>query len=665
MATALLLVAGLWMLRLYWRGVGCWRRAVIYSALTWGALVVASTEILSATERLAPGPLIASWCGIIVALAMVDCWRSSRRARGNVSESRPSQSPPSLEHGPATFPLLPAAALCVVIALVAITAILSPPNTYDSLTYHMPRVMHWVQQKSVHHYPTGNDRQLWNSPWSEFAIAQTVILSGGDRLANLVQFGSMLVGLAAVSLIAKQFGAGPRGQFLAAMVAATIPMAVLQGSSTQTDWNVSCWVVCLLATLIDAVQNLKNDSQVSKFNPAVYLAAGTSLGLALLTKGTAYIFCAPLVGWLAWSSVRRPRWNNVFGVALVPLLAVLINAPHWSRNVEQFGSPLAPPGTSASLRNETTDPRFWLSNLIRDAAVHFHLRSRTLDDLLVIRPINKLHHWIGIDASDPRTTIANESFSIPTLSTHEDYAGNPLHVLLLVGAVVIAARDAMRSRNSSLGWYAAALLGMALLFAAALKWQIWTSRLQLPLFVAGAPLIAVAFWRHARSATANLWAAGLLICALPFALGGAPRALVGRNNVWTTSRADLYAVGLPNHVRRNYEEAVRRIQAAGMRDVGMMLDYNAPEYLLWVALNPSGQGPIQIHHVPPDGPLVRVGQRPAVPPPELLLVARSDGSARVETGGQVFNVVWSSGELALFQSQQLVAGVDPRLTLRR
>ena len=58
-------------------------------------------------------------------------------------------------------------AICGVVAVVVIagvTAIVAPPNTYDSMTYHLPRVMHWIQHQSVGHYPTHIPRQLHFPP---------------------------------------------------------------------------------------------------------------------------------------------------------------------------------------------------------------------------------------------------------------------------------------------------------------------------------------------------------------------------------------------------------------------------------------------------------------------------------------------------------------------
>src|SRR5262249_2538151 len=122
------------------------------------------------------------------------------------------------------------AGVVIIAATTGFIALVAPPNTWDSLTYHMSRVMHWAQNRSVSHYPTHIQRQLHHTPWAEFAILHLQLLSGNDRFANTVQWFAMLGSVTGVSLIAKQVGADARGQIFSAVIAATIPMGILQAS---------------------------------------------------------------------------------------------------------------------------------------------------------------------------------------------------------------------------------------------------------------------------------------------------------------------------------------------------------------------------------------------------------------------------------------------------
>jgi hypothetical protein len=83
--------------------------------------------------------------------------------------------------------------LFIVLMSTAFTAISSVPNTWDSMTYHLPRIEHWLQNRSLRFFPTSNGRQL------EFAIlAEELILSlrsiyDSYPCANLVQWLARII----------------------------------------------------------------------------------------------------------------------------------------------------------------------------------------------------------------------------------------------------------------------------------------------------------------------------------------------------------------------------------------------------------------------------------------------------------------------------------------
>ena len=74
-----------------------------------------------------------------------------------------------------------------------------------------------------------------------------------------------------------------RVQWAGALVAFTIPMAILEGSGAQNDLVVSFF---LLAFLLYLWRGLADRSLEST------LLCAMALGLALVTKGTAYLTCA-------------------------------------------------------------------------------------------------------------------------------------------------------------------------------------------------------------------------------------------------------------------------------------------------------------------------------------------------------------------------------------
>src|SRR4029077_7792169 len=104
-----------------------------------------------------------------------------------------------------------------------------------------------AQNASLAPYPTHILRQLYLQPGAEFVLLHLQLLSGGDRLAGVVQWASMVGVLIGVSLIANDLGARRPGALCACLFAASLPIGVLESTSTQNDYVVAFWLVCVMA----------------------------------------------------------------------------------------------------------------------------------------------------------------------------------------------------------------------------------------------------------------------------------------------------------------------------------------------------------------------------------------------------------------------------------
>src|SRR4030095_5899533 len=97
------------------------------------------TEALSLRCGRARGWVLVSWA-LVAGIAL---WGLRRRPAESASTARALP-----------LPRLALGAVGVVLAATGTLAFLAPPNNWDSMTYHMPRVAHWSQAGSVAHYPT-------------------------------------------------------------------------------------------------------------------------------------------------------------------------------------------------------------------------------------------------------------------------------------------------------------------------------------------------------------------------------------------------------------------------------------------------------------------------------------------------------------------------------
>lgn len=536
--------------------------------MLWGVLVVVSTEALGLIGQFRFLYVVAFWvvASCIAALAVVKGGRVGWRP------AKPRPSP--------VF-VIGALAFAVVAAPTLLVALVAPPNTWDSMTYHMARVAHWVYQGSVANYPTDTIRQLYLPPFAEYAVAHFQILTGGDHLANLVQWSCMVGSVIGVSLIALELGSPVRGQYLAAAVAATLPMGILQSASTQNDYVEAFWLVCAVIYAL----RLRRDASIE-----TGLGLAASIGLAVLTKGTAYVYGVPVLIFAAWWLVRRHGIGAWRHAALMSLVVIAINAGAWGRNISLFGSPLGP---SQGVANAVFSAPALASNIVRDTSnqlvTPFAIVNSSIQEGIV-----QIHLALGISPSDPRTTWPGESFHIARFSRNEDTAADPLQLLLLLVATVISFIYWRRRKDHAV--YMGGLILAFLLFAFVLRWQPWHSRLELPLMVLGAPATAAVLTAVLSPRVTAATAAVLFLFAVPWLDSDSKRPLIGQQSVLTSARNDVYFRARAGQ-EAAYLQAADRAHSSGCHVVGIEGSEDSGEYGLWVYLG-SGYRVVPVQPVP-------------------------------------------------------------------
>jgi hypothetical protein len=436
--------------------------------------------------------------------------------------------------------------------------------------------------------------------------------------------------------VASDLGAGTLGSLCASIVAASLPIGILEATSTQNDYAVAFWLVCAVVFATRARR--------PKAGPGAWAAFGASAGLALLTKATAYLVLLPLGLWLAAGLLRQRVWHAVGWLGLAGLLALALNAGLYARNVAVFGSPLGPPDEGAptlAYTNAAMSPALLASNLVRDLGLNLVATPSVSVNVRSQAVVLAVETWLGVDVADPRTTWGEERFHEQPvgLAFDENFAANPIHLLLLLGALAAVGLSA-RLRRTPLGGYALVLAGAWLLFALVLRWQPWHTRLELPLFVLGAPLAGAVAERLAPRATGVLCV--LLVASMvPYVAYNQARPLVGPRSILFTSRTDQYFTNQPS-LRAPYEAAIGVLSQSGCRQIGFISTADGWEYPLRALLGPAAT----IEHV--DVANVSAGQDGVTfdPCAVLRLTPVADRTA-VLVGGRPYWTVWQQGEMAI------------------
>ena len=506
-----------------------WRRAALAAAILSGSCVVLITEVASAANAVSPPGVAIGWS--LTCLAALTYYAMARTR--TVPSPAPVDRTEHLDH--AARLLLVGAA--IVVGLVGITAIVAPPDNWDAMEYHLPRTVMWMSNHNARFFPTPDYCQLIYGPWSEYAMMHTELLWGSDRFVNIVEWLSLLGSVIAVSLIAQKLGAGYRGQVLAAVACATIPEGLLEASGPVNTYVVAFWIATMASFLMDW-----NDRS-SWFNT---FCVGLAAGLAIFTKGTAYILLPFLV--LACWFMGAPRTRMLFlkRSAVLLLLIFALNAPQYVRSYQFSGSPLGIPLQVKYPRTELAithvSLRATAANVLRNLSLHLCFPSsalKTHTENLIRRGIL----FLGVSPDDPDQTWIGLPFHLNHFSSNETIAGNPLHLILLALSVALLLwrpKQGIRGRWALL--LAAGIIASFIFSCALLRWQMWSSRYHLPLFVLGCALIGLTLEAYFRRAVANTIAALLLLFGVFFALTNRSRSLIPWNRVDDVyhSRAELY-----------------------------------------------------------------------------------------------------------------------------
>ncbi|NLO90696.1 MAG: hypothetical protein GX410_01720 [Elusimicrobia bacterium] len=542
----------------------CWRQCLLCGALFGGLLLFAGTEFLGFFKILAPGPVALYWLLVCAGIGLAVF---QRRERLVGQFSAPSWPPLEL-----TEKLLLASV--AVIALLALAqSIIAPPNNWDSMSYHLPRVMHWRQNMCVDFYPTHITRQLHRAPFAEYGLLHLHLLCGSDRFLNLLQWCAMCGSLLGVSLLAGRFGGARKIQLAAALLAATIPSGILEASTTQNDYVCSFFILSFVWMLY----GLKRESGLG-----AYLCAGAALGLAALTKPTAYIFIAPFGLWFLLARLRGRGMLAKTCAAL--LLAALVNAPHAARNMALYGAPLGPRASAEDFQVESNGSlgvRPLLSNMMRHAALDLNLPSAKEGDLLE-GLVRGAHLVIGANPDDPDSTVAaSGGFRLPEFSAFEDTTPNPLHLLLVVAVLLW---PGFWRRGGLAAAHALLVLAGFALFCLFIKWSPWSTRHHLVVFLLLVPALDA---RLRGTGTLRFILPVLALASSYWLLCNVRKPVLARHNIFNMPRWEQYLLGRPGN-GGNYLAVAELVRKSGCGDIGLVLGPDSWEYPFWLLLSPDG-----------------------------------------------------------------------------
>ena len=361
-------------------------------------------------------------------------------------------------------------------------ALLYPPNSNDTLRYHFPRILFWIEQNSVTNYATPDNHQTIMPPLAEYLNLNSFILFGSDKLANCVQILFYLVCIITVSLIAKLLEMKRETQILAAFLAATIPMCVAQAPSSLNDLVLAGFAIVFYYF---ALKNLI--FQEKSYN---IIWAAVALGCCILTKNIGYIMVFPFLLYcifyeIYWCYKRISSVASMLQKGLLfAILPLMLNLGFFSRNYQLYGNIV---GTNEEIKslvvNQNHSWQAFVSNVSRDLAVHFNV---PFFSILVENAVKKLHELIGISPNYDNTM---GDFKLHFIKISEGSVSDFLHLLLIFCTIFYFTKNKLWQKNWLILSYCILISFCMLSFY--LKYQPWIGRFHLTYFLLFCPFVAI------------------------------------------------------------------------------------------------------------------------------------------------------------------------------
>ena len=545
-----------------------WRKQILFASIPWALFLVLATESLSVVHFLTTTGVSLVWLAFLIVTLI---WLVKFMKKPTTLQEGPGVLATDLQL--AKWDWAAVYFIALIAALIGLTALLAAPNTWDSMEYHMPRVVEWMVNRGVQFYPTIDHQQLTMPPLAEYTILHLDLLYGGDRLANFVQWFSYIGCILGVTLIVEELGGDRRAQIFAAVLAATLPTAILGASGTKNDQVLAYWITTSVYLLVRW--------RVCQDWPHT-LALGSALSLAAFTKGTAFTFLPLLVAACMpmWSMAATRRF-----VARLPVFALfllIVSGPLWIRSYQFSGSIFGPryfPGAGSEearqIRNPHITPATIAANVMRNISLDVGVPNARINEFST-HVFSRLIRAIGVDPSDPSQIVIAKSgrlypFTVWVDTLMETESSNPMQTVGFFVAATLYLANFKKMKHAT-GWLGAGIIGAFILYSAVVRWSPWNARYQLPLFVLASAFVALVLPRVLPRAVTLGISFLFLVLALPFALRNSTRPLVtkeGKNSILIMPRDETYFLDQHGSYAGSFVAAASAVRGEDCRSIGL------------------------------------------------------------------------------------------------
>lgn len=468
-------------------------------------------------------------------------------------------------------------------------AIFTVPYNWDSMTYHLTRIMHWIQNNSVAHYAALDLRQITSPPLAEFINLQVMLLHGNsDNLVNLLQCGAYLTNAIVVRGICQKLGLRRSFSNLACLLFLSMPTAFGEALSTQVDELASMWLLLFVYFFLDFVD--KERKLVWEKRDIFRIAImAVCIGLGYLTKPSIMFAIAVLLIWLFVVSIKRHDSIRIItAMCIVAFLTFgLVVSIEAIRNISTFHALSSPIAGERQLIG-TLDPRYIVVDGLKNLTYNMPNIYINNSSLLLMKIVLKVASILKVDINAISIAEDGREFYLhPPQSYGHDTAVNPVIVISYV-IILLCIIIKLIKKKKVLNLFNTYVLcvGIAFFsFCMVLRWEPFVSRYMLSYLALLCPAVAGYFqYRTGNNEKMKLCFLGILIFTCVVELIG----LFGfHTNICKNQNISNREIGYyfnRGDITEGYQSLINDLRQESNCTIGLLLGGDSYEYPLWVGL---------------------------------------------------------------------------------
>ena len=299
--------------------------------------------------------------------------------------------------------------------------------------------------------------------------------------------------------------------------------------------------------------------------------------LAMLTKGTAFIFLFPVVILFIILFIYKKKILAFPSFFSGLLIVSLLYFPFVYRNYQTYEYPL---GKTYELNNKAYGIAPMLSNAVKNTFMHLRTPFPELNNSLTDAAIG-VNEISGVDINSPSYNWAyTPKFEVGFFSSQEDSVGNIFQVILFTVCLIIFLMKKDLRKNRLILFYLIILILMFLTFSYVLKWQVWHTRLQLTMFIASAVFIAIIINKINAKVSVAITILFFLFASV-FMFFNQSRPWFLKENIFNTSAIDQYFMN-NKKLKQPFTEISEILHQKSYTSIGYVSGGDSWEYPFYV-----------------------------------------------------------------------------------